>query len=407
MKVIVQKFGGRSLINDELRRAAAAQVKRALNTGQTPVVVVSALGRYGDPYATDTLIQLMRKVHDRPSARSLDLLMSCGEIIAAALFAEELMAGGLVAVALTGWQSGIYTDERHGEAFVDRIDTARLLTEIGAGRIPVVTGFQGLSPSGEVTTLGRGGSDTTAAALGVALEAGWIEIFTDVDGVKTADPAIVPDAGTIAALTYQEVVELAHLGAKVIHPRAVEIAMEKGIPLRIRSVNDSYGGTTIGGRGRSQIKELAAIGDRVVAGIAHMGHRAKVQIDGCADFNASGMALQVFRRLAESDVSVDLIYLSTDRIGFIVDSDKAATTQQVLDRLALKSRVESGYAKVSVVGAGMHGVPGVMARIVACLETIGVPILQTTDSHANISCLIHEEYLSSAVSALHKEFHLS
>lgn len=407
MNVIVQKFGGRSLINDDLRRAAAAQVKRALNAGQTPVVVVSALGRQGDPYATDTLIQLMKGINNRPSSRSLDLIMSCGETIAAALFAEELAAGGLVAVALTGWQSGIYTDERHGEAFVERIDTARLLAEIQAGKIPVVTGFQGLSQAGEVTTLGRGGSDTTAAALGVALEASWIEIFTDVNGVKTADPSIVPDAGTIEALTYQEVVELAHLGAKVIHPRAVEIAMDKGIPLKVLSVNESYGGTVIGGRGRKHIKESAAIGDRVVAGIAHMAQRAKVQIDGCEDFNASGMALKVFRRLADSDVSVDLIYLSPDRVGFIVDAAKAATTQQVLDRLGLQSRVDLGYAKVSVVGAGMHGVPGVMARVVACLEAIEVPILQTTDSHANISCLIREEHLAPAVSALHKEFNLS
>jgi len=406
VSMIIQKFGGQSLVTAQQREQAASQVKRALDRGFTPVIVVSAMGRRGDSYATDTLLEVLQSVRANPDQRSADLMLSCGEIVAACVFAETLAASGLVAVALTASQCLIKTDGRYGGSRIQTVDTGRLMREIQAGKIPVVTGFQGVFDDGEISTLGRGGSDTTAAALGAALEAEWVEIFTDVDGVKTADPSIVPEAGTIDALTYQEVVELAHLGAKVIHPRAVELAMEKGMPLKVLSLEHNGGGTIIGGRGRLRVQGTAAIDERIVAGIAHIPGRAKIQIDDDEDFNASGMALQVFDSMAGQGISVDMIQLSPDRIGFIVAEADAETGRRVLSRLKLRARVDSGFAKVSVVGAGMHGVPGVMVRIVSCLRKIGVPILQTTDSHANISCLIAEEHLTAAVSALHHEFQL-
>ena len=406
MSIVIQKFGGRCLLNDSLRAAAVDQVKSVLNRGKKPIVVVSALGRQGDPYATDTLLKYMEAFNAYPSPRSVDMLVSCGETMAAALFAELLAAQGLVATAFTGGQAGVFTDNRYGDARITKVDPGRLLDTIESGTIPVVAGFQGVNGAGDITTIGRGGSDTTAAAIGAAVQAEWIDIFTDVDGVKTADPSIVPNAGTIDQLTYQEVVEMAHLGAKVIHPRAVEIAMDKGVPMRIRSVLQLDGGTIIGSLGQRRSMGAALIDERVVAGIAHMVDRAKVQVHSDTDLNTSGLALQIFQRLAEAQVSVDLIYLSPDRIGFIVDAEKTVLTEKVLAQLGVEAEVKAGFAKVSVVGAGMHGVPGVMARIVGCLEAKGIPILQTTDSHANISCLIHQEHLASAVSTLHREFGL-
>ncbi|HKM43249.1 MAG TPA: aspartate kinase, partial [Limnochordia bacterium] len=338
---------------------------------------------------------------------NIDLLLSCGEIISASVFAEGLRKMGLPAVALTGWQCGITTDEVYQAARVTGVQSEKLWELLGAGIIPVVAGFQGMTETGRVTTLGRGGSDTTAAVLGVVLKAERVEIFTDVDGIKTADPRLVPDAPTIKVMSYREVVEMGHMGAKVLHPRAAEITMEEGIPLQIRSVIHSQGGTTVG-HGIRQKKAFGAelVSDRVVTGIANLGKRAQVRIEGVSNFHSSGLGAKVFLMLAEAEVSVDLIYLSPDLIAFIIDQAKVDTTKRVLGSMGLSLRIEVGFAKVSVVGAGMHGVPGVMSRVVNCLESEGIPIYQTTDSHANISCLVLEEHVLRAVQALYREFQL-
>jgi aspartate kinase len=271
----------------------------------------------------------------------------------------------------------------------------------------VVTGFQGVTEQGVVTTLGRGGSDTTAAVLGVVLKAERVEIYTDVDGIKTADPRLVPDAPTLQVMSYREAMEMAHMGAQVLHPRAAEIAMEEGISVQIRSLQHSTGGTVIG----HGIKARTALGgeqvsDRVVTGIAHLDKRAQVKIHGVDDFHVSGLGAKVFRVLAEAQVSVDLINLAVDSIMFVIDEAKIGTARQVLAPLGLVVEITPGFAKVSVVGAGMHGVPGVMARVVNCLSAEDIPIFQTSDSHANISCLVLEEHTARAVQALYREFHL-
>ncbi|HHT91421.1 MAG: aspartate kinase [Bacillota bacterium] len=406
MRIVVQKFGGSSLSSAAMRREAMLRVREAVQEGLMPVVVVSAMGRLGDAYATDTLLKLMQETNPAAEGANLDLLLSCGEIISAAIFAEGLSQMGLAAQALTGWQCGITTDDVHQGARVKRVQVGRLLECVDAGIIPIVAGFQGVSEKGAVTTLGRGGSDTTAAVLGVVLKAERVEIFTDVDGIKTADPSLIPDAPTLQALSYREVVEMGHMGAKVLHPRAAEITMEEGIPLQIRSVVQSKGGTTIGRSAKSRAAFAGGeVTDRVVTGIAHLGKRAQVRIEG-SDFHRSNLGTQVFHLLAEAGVSVDLIHFSPERIAFVIDQAKVNTARTVLSPLGLHVKIKVGFAKVSVVGAGMHGVPGVMARVVGALEADGIPIYQTTDSHANISCLVLEEHMSRAVRALYKEFQL-
>lgn len=406
MRIVVQKFGGSSLSSAAMRREAMLRVREAVQEGLMPVVVVSAMGRLGDAYATDTLLKLMQETNPAAEGANLDLLLSCGEIISAAIFAEGLSQMGLAAQALTGWQCGITTDDVHQGARVKRVQVGRLLECVDAGIIPIVAGFQGVSEKGAVTTLGRGGSDTTAAVLGVVLKAERVEIFTDVDGIKTADPSLIPDAPTLQALSYREVVEMGHMGAKVLHPRAAEITMEEGIPLQIRSVVQSKGGTTIGRSAKSRAAFAGGeVTDRVVTGIAHLGKRAQVRIEG-SDFHRSNLGTQVFHLLAEAGVSVDLIHFSPERIAFVIDQAKVDTARTVLSPLGLHVKIKVGFAKVSVVGAGMHGVPGVMARVVGALEADGIPIYQTTDSHANISCLVLEEHMSRAVRALYKEFQL-
>ena len=404
MRVVVQKFGGSSLATPEMRSEALQRVNEAVESGLHPVVVVSAMGREGDPYATDTLLNLIYGTHPNADDSNVDLLLSCGEIISASVFAEGLRSMGLPATALTGWQCGITTDDVHLGARVTGVESERLWELIGAGTIPVVAGFQGVTETGKVTTLGRGGSDTTAAVLGVVLKAERVEIFTDVDGIKTADPRLIPDAPTLKVMSYREVVEMGHMGAKVLHPRAAEITMEEGIPLQIRSVVHSKGGTMVG-RGKTKFGG-EKVADRVVTGIANLGKRAQVKIEGAEDFHSSGLATKVFQLLADAGVSVDLIYLSPDLIAFIIDQAKVETARRVLTPLGLSVKIELGFAKVSVVGAGMHGVPGVMARVVNCLEAEGIPIYQTTDSHANISCLVLEEHVPRAVQALYRGFQL-
>lgn len=400
--IVVQKFGGTSLKGATARERAIHHIERAIDEGLKPVVVVSAMGRRGDPYATDTLMALAESEGGDLDGRDTDLLLSCGEVISAVVMAQALRARGRRAVALTGAQAGIVTDERFGDARILKIDGERLLQAVEEGVVPVVTGFQGVSLSGEVTTLGRGGSDTTAAALAVHLEAALLEVYTDVDGVKTADPRLVPEAVTLARATYREIAELAHLGAKVIHPRAVEIAMNGHLKLKIKPTATDGAGTLV-----SDVHprdEFEGAGDRPVTGIAHVLDRAQVVV---APPEEGEGAVQLFGALGEASVSADMIHVAPDRIAFIVEGKALRRVERILNAFGWQYEVRGSLAKVSAVGAGMHGVPGVMARVATCLQREGVPIFQTSDSHANISCLVPEERVREAVAALHREFELA
>jgi aspartate kinase, monofunctional class len=405
MKIIVQKFGGTSVATEDGREHVACKVKEAIDNGLGVVVVVSAMGRNGDPYATDTLIGVARGVLKHIKPRELDLLMSCGENISTVVMVQTLKAHGIEATAFTGGQAGIITDHHFNNARIIEIKTDNLWKCLESGRVAVVAGFQGITKDGEVTTLGRGGSDTSASALGAALHAEVVEIYTDVDGIMTADPRVVPQARPLPVMTYNEVCEMAHLGAKVVHPRAVEIAMEGRIPLRIRSTFSNHLGTLISDG--TSIGNIEIRADKVVTGLAHIAEMALVKLCSTADMNKSGMVLRIFQALAGSGISVDMIQVSPVQIGFIIKEELTEKAKEVLSSLDLDLSMEKGYAKVAIIGSGMRGVPGVMARMVKGLQKEHISIYHSTDSHINIACLVKQEDMCGALQALHEEFELA
>ncbi|EPZ46212.1 aspartate kinase [Alicyclobacillus acidoterrestris] len=402
MKILVQKFGGTSVATPESRLAAVRHIERAREEGYAVVVVVSAMGRKGDPYATDTLLSLFQ-VDDaqRPlAARDRDLLMACGETISAVVFANMLRNRGHKVQVMTGAQAGILTNDDFGNARILDIRPDRILTALGDDQIVVVMGFQGANEAGEITTLGRGGSDTTATALGVALEADAVDIFTDVSGIMTADPRLVDDARQLSQVTYTEICNLAYQGAKVIHPRAVEIAMQRNIPIRVRSTHSDDPGTLVT-QAPPQL-EHGALFDRFVTGIAHSANLTQIRLSGHGIGTSS-----IFTLMAEHDISVDFISVTPFEVAFTVGDDVAEIATQKLQELGYTPEVRRGCAKVSVVGAGIMGVPGIMAKIVEALAVEGIDILQSADSHTTIWVLVDGEHMGPAVRALHRAFQLA
>ncbi|MCL4425135.1 MAG: aspartate kinase [Firmicutes bacterium] len=401
MKIIVQKFGGTSVATATARARVVERVLEALAGGYRVVVVVSAMGRRGDPYATDTLLDLVRGIGGGLNAREMDLLASCGETISGAIMAQTLRKEGLPAIFLTGGEAGIITDESFTEARIIRVDREPLLKELRQDRVVVVAGFQGRTEDWEQTTLGRGGSDTTAAALGLALRSEMVEIYTDVEGVKTADPRFVPEAQTMEQISYDELFQLATEGARVIHPRAVEMAMRGNIPMRIRSSFAPGPGTLVMGVPDGQLFSETQM--RPVVGVTFVTERAWVVVRGAEGVDG----LRVFGKLAEVRISVDMISLSQERAAFIIDADQAQRAKETLDNLAVPATVTTGFAKVTVVGTGMRGRPGVMARLVTALTQAGVRIFHTADSYNTISCLVRQEDMEKALKSLHQEFGLN
>ena len=409
MRIIVQKFGGRSVDTIEHRRAACNRVSGAVEKGCRVVVVVSAMGREGEAYATDTLLSLAAKACPTVAPRELDLIASCGEIISAVVLAAALKERDIEAIALTGAQAGIFTDANFTDARIVKIDPEKLLDHLKEGRVAVVAGFQGATDAGDITTLGRGGSDTTAAALGAALGAEVVEIYTDVEGIKTADPRIVAEAKTRKVMSYQEVAQMAHEGARVIHPRAVEIAMRKDIPLRILSPTDPGPGTLVthsGSLGASPWPDVKE--GHLITGVTHIPDVAQFTVTGSPDRPGDAEAsLKVFAGMAEAGISVDLISVSPTVQTFTVTGKSAGKAEEVLRKLGYAFSVLPGCTKVTVVGAGMRGVPGVMAKVARALTGAGIAILQTADSHLTISCLVAGDQMGEAIRALHREFGLA
>jgi aspartate kinase len=404
MRIVVQKFGGTSVHTRELREKAAMKVKEAYEEGFTPVVVVSAMGRKGAPYATDTLITLAQEEFPEIDARNLDLLLSCGEIISSVIMVQALRRVGLRAVALTGGQAGIITNRSFGDATVLRVEPDRIIKYLKDGYVAVVAGFQGVTEDGEITTLGRGGSDTTAVVLGVALQADYVDIFTDVEGVMTADPRIVPEAQILRGLTYTEAAEIVQQGAKVIHHKAMDVAREYRIPIRVRSLSDEGKGTLI-----CDIQTLVREGLRVLSHerpVYSIAYRR-----GLAQFRVgfggqSELKLRLFQALAEHGVSIDLINLFPESTAFVVDEKVKEKVQTILSREGFLFEMTSPCAKVSLVGSGMADRPGVMSQVVEALKDAGVEILQTSDSHVTISCLVAEKDMEQTIRALHRKFQL-
>ncbi|HAO5835734.1 TPA: aspartate kinase [Listeria monocytogenes] len=398
MKIIVQKFGGTSVQNEKSRLMAFNHIKQVLKEGYKVVVVVSAIGRYGDPYATDTLLELIGAKNTKLTAREQDTLLSVGETISASVFTNMLKEAGIKAEAFSGGQAGIITSDDHLNAKITEVDTTRLKNALAELDVAVVAGFQGITANGDITTLGRGGSDTSAAALGVSLQADYIDIFTDVDGMMTADPRIVEHARSLPRVSYNEVSNMAYQGAKVIHPRAVEIAMTAKIPMRIRSTYLESTGTLVTSladdSGHFDVKE------RMVTGVAHVTNLTQISVQ-TDTVKAQQLA---FRILADAGISLDFINISTNSVIFTVPEEKSHVVKQLLEDEALETSVRQACAKVSIVGAGITGVPGVTAKIVGALSEKNIPILQSADSHTTIWVLVREEDLISAVNALHDVF---
>lgn len=403
MRLIVQKFGGTSLATPAYRNLVADRVEAARHRGLSAVVVVSAMGRAGDPYATDTLSQLARDVCPEMPPREIDLLMATGEIISAVVLAGTFRSRGWPAVVLTGGQAGVITDRSFGNARILRVEPDHLRRHLERGDLCVVAGFQGVAETGDITTLGRGGSDTTAAALAVALRAEVLEIYTDVNGIKTADPRIVPEARTLPVAAYEEVLQMAQQGAKVVHPRAVELAMRANVPVRVRSTFDdpeTSPGTLIT-HGFETVAEWDGLG-RVVTGVTHVADVVQFAVDGAAPDEG----VRLFRLLADGGISIDLVNVAPDRRRFIVAAADAARARRMLEADGFHVEVRPDCAKVSVVGSGMRGVPGVVAAVVEALHQEGIDILQSADSHVTISCLVVREHVEAAVRALHRKFGL-
>jgi len=392
MKIIVQKFGGTSVTTNEKRNMAIDKVISASERGYSPVVVVSAMGRKGDPYATDTLLSLIDGSDSNVDKREIDLLMCCGEIISAVVMAEAFAKRGYKAKVLTGGNAGIITDANFGNAGIINVEAEKILNVLEQGLIPIVTGFQGITE--DHTTLGRGGSDITGTLLGKALKAECVEIYTDVDGIMTADPNIVPGAKIINEISYSEVFQLADQGAKVVHPRAVEYALAGNIPLIIKNtVSDAPGTIITNSRGYAY---------NSVTGITSMANKTQIIIN--FPDNCRNMGNDIFELLAKKNINIDLVNIFPGQEIFTVDSVDASEVESILKQLCKEYRVINNCSKVSLIGNALRGMPEVMSKLLRTLECSNVNILQTSNSHTAIWCLIEEADNKKALNELHNAF---
>ncbi|MGE6658006.1 aspartate kinase [Bacillus altitudinis] len=403
MGLIVQKFGGTSVGSTEKIRNVAERVIAEREAGNDVVVVVSAMGK-----STDVLVDLAKELTDDPSKREMDMLLTTGEQVTISLLAMALQAKGYDAISFTGWQAGMKTERVHGNARIVDIDEAKIKEELSTGKVVVVAGFQGIADDLHITTLGRGGSDTTAVALAAALKADKCDIYTDVPGVFTTDPRYVPSARKLAGISYDEMLELANLGAGVLHPRAVEFAKNYQIPLEVRSSIENESGTLIE-------EESSMEQNLVVRGIAFEDQMTRVTVCGLS----SGLTTlsTIFTTLAKQNINVDIIIQSVTStnqtsISFSVKTDDLSKTVEVLEEYkgALgyeQIETESKLAKVSIVGSGMVSNPGVAAEMFAVLAQKDIQVKMVSTSEIKVSTVVDREDMVKAVEALHDAFELS
>ncbi|HKC19562.1 MAG TPA: aspartate kinase [Candidatus Dormibacteraeota bacterium] len=400
--LVVQKFGGTSVGSAARIRRVSTRIANSVRRGEQVVAVVSAMG-----HTTDRLIALAESINPEPPARELDMLVANGETITAPLVAMCLQGMGVPAVSLSGAQAGVRTSEHHSRARIRDIKPDRILEALRRNQVPVVAGFQGVTEELEITTLGRGGSDTTAVALAAALRADSCEIYTDVDGIFTADPRVVKSARKLAYIRYDEMLELAAVGARVMHPRAVEIGELYGVPIHVRSSFRNAIGTMI-------VAQLPMEERRRVRGIAQEKNVAKITVIGVRD--RPGVAATIFEPLADAGVSVDVIVQNIGRSGhtdltFSVSESDLKAAEKIVRAAAKEvgaTRVQSagGIAKLSVVGTGMLGTPGVAARMFRALADAGINIEMISTSEIRITCLVARDQVDRGVRILHEAFEL-
>lgn len=445
-RIRVMKFGGTSIATPESRLISAMKVVSAREMGFTPIVVVSAIGRQGSPYATDTLLNLLADIDPNvsPDPRELDLMISCGEVLSAVIFAQTLKTLGHDAQTFRGGQAGIQTDGEFGKARITGIQPSRVEKSILDGYIPVVCGFQGVAGkdtgevAGEVTTLGRGGSDTTASAIGAALGAEVVEIYTDVDGLKTADPLIIPEAQTLRQVSYDEIAAVAHLGAKIVHPRAAEIAMGYNIPLIIKNTFSDDEGT--------EVVPNEQTPERRITGVTRTGRLVYLQFDlkDATPEDRSMLEARIYETMAENGINLFMINISPSSTGFAVSRASFPFVEHLCDGLVVPSitkersayllqvgsepspqvrnqtrllvplaevhgvaaEVTQGCSMVSLVGREYIERPGVLLNILSVLTAAGVPVLQTSDGNYSLSLLVPESETNRTVRLLFDYFDL-
>ncbi len=412
MALVVQKYGGSSVADAEGIRRVARRIVATRNGGDQVVVVVSAMGD-----STDELIDLANQVSPQPPGRELDMLLTAGERISMALLAMAIASLGMEARSFTGSQAGVITDAVHGRARIIDVTPGRIATALAEGAIPIVAGFQGVSQTTkDITTLGRGGSDTTAVALAAALHADVCEIYTDVDGVFTEDPRLVPGARRIPRITYEEMLEMAACGAKVLMPRCVEYARRYGLPIHVRSSFSDRVGTWVTGHSGDDEAEEAGMEQAIISGVAHDRSEAKITVVGVPD--RVGEAARIFGIIAEAGINIDMIVqnvsaIATGRtdISFTLPGADGKQAVELLraaqDTVGFQELLyDDRIGKVSLIGAGMRSHPGVSAKFFAALAGAGVNIEMISTSEIRISVVVSQSVVDAAVNATHKAFDL-
>lgn len=401
MAIIVQKFGGSSVADAERVRNVANRVVDTYKEGNSVVVVVSAQGD-----TTDDLIEKAREINENPSKREMDMLLATGEQISISILAMAIEKIGAPVISLTGWQAGFLTNSNSGDARIHKVDTERILSELDKKKIVIVAGFQGIDKYDDITTLGRGGSDTSAVAIAAAIHADKCEIYTDVDGVYTADPRIVKNAKKLDEITYDEMLELASLGANVLHNRSVEMAKKYNVKLEVKSSFEKLPGTIV--------KEAVSVEKMLIRGVARDNDVARISIIGLED--KPGIAFRVFSLLAKANINVDVILQSIGRdntkdISFTVTKANLSKTIELLEEekavfnyASLSHRED--LSKVSIVGAGMVNNPGVAAKMFEALYDAGINIHMISTSETKVSVLINIEKAERAVEAIHDKFNI-
>lgn len=403
MALIVKKFGGSSVATPEKIRAVVQRVLKEKKTEDKIVIVVSAMGD-----TTDELVTLAKRLTSKTYGREMDMLLATGEQVSIALMAMAFQAAGQPAISFTGGQAGITTSNAFNKGRILDLQPQRVHQALEAGNIVIVAGFQGMTADGDITTLGRGGSDTTAVAIAGEIHADVCEIFTDVDGIYTSDPRVVPEARKMDTITYGEMLEMAKLGAGVMQPRAVEMGSRFNVPIHVRSTFSEAKGTMIQEEYAMKIKQY------LIRGVAQDNNVAKITVLGIP--NRPGFAYKIFSELADKNVDVDMIVQSvriakegvTD-ITFTIARTELSAAQEVLHHIRAEMNVEDilvddGMAKVSLVGAGMAGHPGIAAGMFGILSDNGINIEIISTSEISISCLIAEESVNKAVQAIHAHF---
>jgi len=402
MALIVQKYGGSSVVNAERIKKVAQRIARTKDEGNQVVVVVSAMGD-----TTDELIQLAYQISEKPDNRELDVLLSTGEVVSSTLLAMALHSMGYSAISLTGAQAGIRTDAAYSRARILKVESKRVVQELEKGSIVIVAGFQGITDEMDITTLGRGGSDTTAVALAASLKAEICQLYTDVEGVYSADPRLVPEAHPLAEIHYEEMLELATYGAKVMHPRAVELGELHNIPILVASSFTENPGTLIHGGVSMEVRNK-------VRSIAHDLNVGKITVVGVPD--RPGIAATIFEPLAKAGISVDTIVQNASIQGitdltFTVIKGQLARAMEVVEPIsksigARECVSDAKLGMVSIVGTGMQNTPGYAARMFRTLSEKNINIQLITTSEIRITCIIDEAKVKEAVRVLHRAFEI-